>query len=436
MYFLNSKIIKKRQIWKSLLLVTVTLFFMIGCSSEEPTSITGFTISMNNVADYSVSVLVTHDGTNRDNYYVFVVKGEDADIKSEIIKHHESLQISESPYDQKKRIVLLKGLVPESTYTCIIYGVDESGEPNGIFASTTFKTTETNIFFEENPNWQIYYGGQGSCDGLTYSQVMVYVEGSVEERYFICIHDKTIVDTYPETKDFIIYAYNTFVNEHNDKGDEYFWLEDDFVRTESTVYYKYLHKGTYQAFAIGVDYNGNLTGHYAISDAFEFEKYKLDSEYEYLLGDWKITDDIGGEIYVTFSESWANHSFTLSGWGNNDIPFRISHYPYSLEYALELNHQSVLGRAWGEDADKLFELVGWYLDTDGSFKLMSYNSYLALAKRNDDGSFTFNSRFSKTLSDGEKAKTLGIVVIYTDEDNKRHYYNSSKLQFPLTMRKI
>lgn len=437
MYPLKLSDIKKRQILSCLSLIFVTLLFLTGCSADEPNLVTKFSISVKDVADFSAEVLITHDGTNRDNYYVFTVKGENINITDEIRKHHDSIQSSSSatPYDQKKRIVKLSGLAPESDYTCIIYGIDESGDPTGISASTLFKTTDTKIIFEENPNWVVCYCGQGFYKGATYSQVSVYVEGNVEERYFIRIYDKATVDGYPDLRDFIIYVYNDFVNERNELGDEYFWMEDNFVRTESTDYYEYLHKGTYQAFAIGVDYMGNITGHYAVSDVFEFDKYELDPDYEYLLGDWVISDEVGGEIYVTFSEKWANSTFTLSGWGNNDCPFEMIYNLFSIEYALELNFQNVLGKTWGDDSEKPFSLEGWYSVND-NLKLMSYTSNLAYARKNEDGSYTFRPRFSKTLSSGEKAENLGVVVTYTDSDGFKTYYNSSKLQFPFTMRKI
>lgn len=434
MFFLT---LNKKQINACFFLIFVTLQLAMSCSTEEPSN-AKFSISISEVTDFSVTAIITHTGTNRDNYYVFAVKGEDIDVADEITKHNASIQslTSVSPYDQKKRIVTLNGLSPESKYTCIIYEVNESGNPTGKFASAIFKTSEEKISFEKNPSWLVCYEGQGTYNNKTYSKVIVYVQETVEERYFICIYDKAIVDQYSETKDFIRFAYNNFIKEHNDLGDEYFWMQDNFVRIESTEYYKYLYKGEYQAFAIGIDYTGALTGHYAASEVFEFDRYELDPEYEYLLGDWIITDDIGGEIYVYISEKWANSSYTMSGWGYNDCPFSLYVSLNSVEYTLNLNRQSVWGRTWGDDKDKLLSLEPWYLDENDNFRILSYDNYLATAKMNDDGSLTFKPGFSKTLSNQEKAKTLGVVVTYTDSDGKKTYYKSSKMQLPFTMKKL
>lgn len=440
MYLPNMQNIKKRQIWNCLFLMFAAILFTTGCSSEELNTITRFSISVNEVADYSASVVITHDGTNRDNYYVFAVKGDNVDVKTEIAKHHASLQTDTSPYDQKKRIIQLNGLSPESTYTCIIYGIDDTGSLTGLSASTLFKTTETKLIFEENPNWSVFYEGQGLNNGLTYSQVVVYVEGDVEERYFICIHEKATVDRYSEIKDFIIYAYNNFVNERNELGDEYFWMEDNYIRTESTIQYRYLYKGTYQAFAIGVDYRGNLTGHYAKSDVFEFERYDLQPEYAEILGDWLLTDETGAAITLTFNEGWANNYFTLSGWGYNDAPFKIYYYGkgiyfYGL-YPLTISHQTATEKEWGDGLERTLTLTGWYLREDGALRIYDSASALARATRNDDGSYTFNAAFKKPNSTDEEESTLGILVSYQDENDKTLYLKSSVIQFPFTMKKI
>lgn len=441
MCFVKLFNIKIKQIYCCLFLMFVMLLFMSGCSADEPTLVTTFSVSVREVTDFSAEILITHDGTNRDNYYAFVVKGENIDVMNEINRHHESLKSSSDTfYDQKKRIVKFGGLSPESVYTCIIYGVDEFGTPTGASASAVFKTSDIKIIFEENPNWSVYYEGQGTYNGLTYSKATVYVKGDVEERYFICIYDKSTIDKYPTTKEFIMYAYSNFANEHNEFEDEYFWLEDDFVRTESTTYYKYLHKGVYQAFAIGVDYVGNLTGHYAFSNVFEFEKYELQQEYSEILGDWILTDETGATITLTFNEGWANNYFTVTGWGYNDAPFKVYYYGKGLYfyglYPLTISRQTVVGRKWDDGQERELTLTGWYIRDDGTLRFYDTGTALARADRNDDGSYTFNATFKKTSgNDGEEAAT-GILVSYQDDNGKTFYLNSSVIQFPFTMKKI
>lgn len=423
------------------IITLVVMLVLASCSGSAPMPELSFQVTVAELSDFSATIMVCHTGTNRVLYNVLVVPGDIIDVDKEIQKHQNRIASGsnkDEQYNQKKRVIKLSGLIPETQYTCIVYGVDENNEIIGVPCSTSFNTSSTSIVFSQNPKWELAYLGQSRYDGRTYSKILIQVEGKAEERYFVRIYNKKTIDEFSDLRSLLLYAYKDFCSERNELDDEFFWIEDKFVRTESTDYFMYLFKGDYQAFAIGIDANGNLTGHYACSNLFSFERYELEPEYADLLGDWLLTDNQGGEIYFTLNEKWANSTLSMSGFGFNDCPLTIN-YSLNGNYFLTIPGQSASGYTWGEDIKRIMTLRGWYLNEENIFRISTTQiiSSLARAKgKNNDGTFTFTPGFSIKLNNGEKATTLGIILTSNNEDNTLFYYKSSKIQFPFTITKI
>lgn len=423
------------------LFVLISIFMLTCCSKEETTPELYFSVSVSQIEDFSATVIVTHTGTNRDAYYAIAVKGYIEDVYAEIDKHHNDIgsqNVVDVPYDQKKRVVKLQGLLPDTDYTCIVYGVDDSGNIKGVPAKTSFKTTSSSIVFEKNSKWKITYQGQDKYNDKTYSKIIISVQGDVEERFFVRVFNKNEIENLADARSIILQAYNDFINERNETEDENFWIDDRFVATGSIIYYKYLYKGSYQAYVIGVDANGRLTGHYANSEEFEFDRYELDPEYAYLIGDWEITDEVGESILFSLSEKWANSTLTMSGWGYNDCPLTMNYNP-SGTYILSIPGQSANGCAWEKDETTTMTLRPWYLNEEGKLRIYTSSIVTSLARakrKNEDGTFTFSRAFNIKLDNGEYANTNGIILTFYDEVKSLHYYNSSKIQLPFTMKKI
>ena len=97
-------------------------------------------------------------------------------------------------YNQKKRVIKLSELMPETKYTCIVYGVGENDDVVGVPCSAVFKTSSSSIEFSVNPQWELTYQGQSKYDGRTYSKICIDVEGDVAELYFVRIYRKDVVD--------------------------------------------------------------------------------------------------------------------------------------------------------------------------------------------------------------------------------------------------
>lgn len=409
----------------------ISICALASCSKEETVSQQRFSVSVSKVEDFSATVIVTHTGTNRDVYYAIAVKGDVEDVYSEISEHHNDRGTqgdSATPYNQKKRIVKLNGLLPDTEYTCIVYGVDDFGDIKGVPAKASFRTESCSIVFEATDIWAIGYRGQDKYNGKTYSKIDVTVQGDVEERFFVRVLNKQVVEKLADPRSVILYAYNDFISEKNETEDENFWIDDKFVFTGSIHYFRYLNQGTYQVYVIGVDANGRLTGHYAYSEEFVFDKYELEADYAYLIGDWEVYDGLGGYFFFTLSEKWANSTLTMSGWGNNDCPLTMNYDPSGAYFLL----------IPGQTSYNTMTLRPWYLNEENKFIIYYDSIVLTLActkGKNDDGSFTFSRGFNVNLASGGYASTNGMVLTYYDEKNHLIYYKSSKIQFPFTMSK-
>lgn len=426
---------------RCILLLLLGLLLFANCSEDDTIPELRFSIAVTEVCDFSAKVTVTHTGTNRVKYCAFVVEGKISDIDTEIQKYQNTVSdesMMAELFNQKKRVITLPGLMPQTTYTCIVYGLDEGNKIIGTPSSTFFETTPSAIEFSTNQKWSLKYLGQSKYDKKTFSKINIYVEGDVEERYFVMVYDKKIIDQYSNIQAILLKAFNDFNSQYNDLDSEFFWVEDKFVRTGNTSYYKYLTKGQYQAFVVGVDANGALTGHYAYSDVFDFDHYELEPEYAELLGEWKITDEMGEEIFFSLSEKWANSTLVMSGFGFNYCPLTLKYTPEE-NYLLTLSSQSAIGVSWGDDESKTMTLRAWYLNEDDSFRIHTSSTINTLARskgKNLDGTYTFTRGFNITLNNEEYAKTLGILLTYYNEEKKLMYFNSSKIQLPFTMKKL
>lgn len=419
----------------------IGIWALMGCSEEDIALEPQYSVSISQVEDFSTTVIVTHTGTNRESYYVIAVKGDVEDVSEEVAKHYISVTnktVSDTPYNQKKRVVKLQNLMPETAYTCIVYGVDDSGNIKGIPAKTSFITTSSTIIFEKTDKWIISYKGQDKYNEKTYSRIDIKVQGDIEERYFVRVFKKQEIDDHPDTRSLILQAYYDFNDDRNETEDENFWIDDKFVSTGNITYYKYLYKGTYQVYVIGVNANGRLTGHYACGEEFDFNRYELEPEYASLIGDWEISDEAGGFLFFSLSEKWANNTLTISGWGINDCPLTMN-YDSSGIYFLSIPGQSAKGNTRGGVETNILTLRPWYLNKEEEFRIFysSIITTLARAKgKNDDGSFTFSRAFNIQLDNNEYASTNGIVLTFYDEEKRLQYYNSSKILLPFTMKKI
>ena len=305
-----------------------SLFAFVSCTKEEILVDVVFNVSVTKVGCYSAEVTVTHDGSNRDAYYGFAVKGEVTNLKREIsdyIFFAEDGELESSVHYQRKSVYTVRGLIPNTTYTYIVFGMDAKGVC-GIPSSVVFTTSESNIVAETNPNWSVSYDGHAVRNDIDYSVVSVNVEGETNEYYFIATYLEKEVNAYAKIEDFLGIATSELHSYIEKEYDLDNWFECDRVRTKSTSNYQHLKSGNYVSFAIGLNERCEPTGHYARTDVYHVDKYPVVPAYANLLGEWFLVDNTN-TFLVTFTENRVNHSFIMYGWGNYknpEIPIYVS----------------------------------------------------------------------------------------------------------------
>lgn len=403
--------------------------------SEEQIS---FHVSISGIEGYYATATVTHDGTNRDNYYCFAVKGHVTDVQAEIVRYLSSTpkeELSNIRHNQRKSVFRVTGLSPTKLFTCIVFGLDKDGKMYGTPASAEFQTKESGFVAQVNPNWTIEYRGPVVWNNYDYSLITVWQKGDIDQRFFLATYQKDFAERFGTAEDLIAYATEE-ANEKN-TGDD-FWLEDSQVRTESTNFYRNLAVGDYVSYAIGVEANGSPTGYYVKTDVYHVDKYPAVEGYSNLLGDWVIIDEDDKWYFVSFTERIVNQSLTMTGWGNyTDYPIAVTFN--RTDASLKISSQIIAESAEFKFSDGSaykgrLSLRGAYYNEESKLKWTSNSLTLAKASLNDDGSYTLSTGYYVTLADGKRTTNTGMTFYVESEDGRNVGF--ARMMFPLVMKKM
>ena len=410
---------------------------MSACSnddkSEEQIS---FHVCISDIEGYYATVTVTHNGTNRDSYYCFVVKGHVADMQAEIDSYISSTpkeELANFRHNQRKSVFRVTGLSPTKLFTCIVFGLDKDGKMYGTPASVEFQTKESGFIAQVNPNWTIEYRGPVVWNDNDYSLITVWQNGDIDQRFFLATYQKDFVERFNTAEALIAYATEE-ANEKNPGND--YWLENSQVRTESTNFYRYLAVGDYVSYAIGVDANGSPTGYYVKTDVFHVEKYPAIPEYANLLGEWVLTDINDKMFVVNLSEKKVNESFYLTGWGFH------SEYTFSVLFnrtnkSLKISRQLVASNTTVKFTDRTatgdLYLSGIYYDSESKLKMPTSTSYtVAMGTYKSDAEYNWDAGYYVTLKDNTKATKTGITFQLKESSGSVSFCT---MMFPLVMKK-
>lgn len=414
-------------------LVCIACILLTGCSKEELHDSIAFNIEVLELHSYTASVMVTHNATNDDCYYGIVVEGTVKDINKEITRFVEStdpVQLKEQAMYQRKRKVEIFGLLPDRTYTYIIFGMNGQshyGKPSSVVIQTQSNHIEAKI----NPDWSIEYHGHTIYNGNDFSKLSVKVNGEAKERYYLALFPFDRIKDIDSIEIIIGMAFSEMKKGNSSEV----WFENNEIRLNSTTFYKYLHEGDYVAYVIGIDESCTPTGNYVKTEVFHVDKYPYTEEFENLLGDWYLVDNTGKSYRVTFSDYITNRYLYMTGWGNFDDPlieifieFNRKNGTFYMENQVICENYSMTFPD-GVTLDGNLCIRGTYINEDGKhrtvnndkipFILSSFNTYTAAGfnvKDNDGNTFD------------------GGMALYIKGKEKAAWY--ATMMFPLTMYKI
>lgn len=428
------------------LLLALSVF--LACTEEEHNNDEViFKIALTETKDYSATVTITHNGTNRNCYYGFWVRGNIDDIQYEINKFlskSDKSTILSSVKNQRKKVVQLTGLSPTSHFTYIVFGINEDGELYGVPAAIQFKTTERQWSAVINENWSINYLGDALHKNGYYSKIKVNVNKESAEHYFVFDCSIETYNTFANEEEFISYAIEEFKKEHmgDDESESDFWLLEDFLATESIYYYHYLDPGDYIAYAIGVNPDGSPSGLYAKTEPFSVQEYKATEGYNnVLLNEWEITDtkDVTYNN-IRFEKLKVNQSFLMYGWGNHPYPIVVNYNQNNRNITIPsqlvkdnvefiINGTTVVGDLY---------MQGWFINKiSDELGLTKESSYLATGKfyKEAEGYGFYTTAIITYISIGVMQPIDGITYVLYLDDGSHIILDESTIKFPFVMNK-
>ena len=410
------------------------------CSDDEEKQIV-FHVEVQNIDGNEVTVLVTHNGTNRDRYCGFAVEGTNmsvTDVRQAVADYVAAIDTTiykDYSYlmhikEQKKKIIRLVGLKPCTDYTYIVFGMDEHGRTYGTTGTVTF-TTENNLWeVMENDAWQLNYQGYALYRFDYYSRIHVSVAEDCNESFFVCDYPTSVIETYGTDAALIAASVEEYkIQLETGTPSEAYNLG---LFTESNDHYAFLQEQTeYISYAIGISPDGKPTGRYAKSRPYTTGRYPELAEYGQLTtyrNKWYLSDDGGTtEKEIKISEGQRNRSVRayqkdFSALYRFTMDYSIYDHSLSLSAQKLSSYYSV--KIDGKTRSGELDIMGWNVDAKGDTLLSRYGR-LAEGQRLEDGSYTFTS--ATGLADS------GIAYVLIPINDEPVILSGSVLAFPFSM---
>ena len=179
-------------------------------------------------------------------------------------------------------------------------GGGNSGDDNGTMKS--------------NPAWSVSYAGAAEINGVSHKHTVAVIS-SDENTYTVVVvraaeFEASKLEALGEVLIEDMYAYINYFNAVN--GTSYV-LADLLDKGSTMTALEDLFPGNYIAVAIGITAEGELSGLYAASKAFEVKEEEPTALYSEWLGNWTIKGDNAKSNNVVISHKIANRELYMSG---------------------------------------------------------------------------------------------------------------------------
>ena len=427
------------KLLKSILYFCFAILFF-GCVDEDPpVEDIIFHIETSDVKAYSTMITITHNATNRDPYYCFIVEGTAIDLQHEIanfLASTPSSELAEFKHYQRKSYFQINHLRPQTTYTVIVFGMNDANRFYGSPSAVTFTTIGSNLVATENPNWVIEYKGYVVYNEKDYSLISVSLTGNAEERFFLAYFLAEELKQFTNTEELIVHATVDLLEKTEDTDTDY-WLEDSAIRTGGTNFYRWLHEGDYVFYAIGINADGTPTGHYVKTDECHVDKYPADEKYTNLLNRWLVSYSDGKTNHVRFEERIVNKSLLLYGWGNiHDNPIYVTYNRSDGSLSIDvqvINSDTIIDFTDGSSVRGKLILTGGYYNQESKLKSTTTVTSLAIANLTENDEYVFETQFYVNYSDGTVSYDVGMMYKITPNQGASTLF--SYHMFPFTMKK-
>lgn len=389
-----------------------------------------FTLEVASIEAEEAKIKVEHNGTTKDTWYGFVTTEQNIDeaISDEV----ESMLASGKVTGLKKNVkttVTLRGLEPETDYTYIVFGLTSEGKVYGKKTAIDFTTAKGEVQYSINPAWDVEYTGAADINGTTY-QHTVTVTSTDQNPYLITVVEKEHFDTNDiKTIALEEIAYlQEFLDFYNQTFETNITLGQMLYQGSGMEAFE-LTTGDWYALAIGVESNGEPTGHYAVSELITIAEQDMSEAYASWLGDWTFTGKNGVAFDVTFHKNVSNESFYMTGWEYiDDIPVEVT---WMEEDGLWVIFSQLIGEA-------NFGAMGngdiWFIGNDGQYIYPVEDIPLCMGGNAEDGSLIC---IGYSEVDEETGEVFAFDHAQFIADISESYYTISDIevwpQFPIVI---
>lgn len=433
--FLNS--LKRTLIYIMLL---ACLFSLMSCHQEEPFVRTGdivFHIDTLSSSPMSVSLCITHNGSNRDLYYGLLTEDSISNYTAYVrayIDSAGSAELVKNAWNQRKRVEKLNGLIPSVPYHFIVFAFDSAANLISEPACVDIQT-QSNVQFERNLDWRIEWKGEDYYEKSYWTWVRVFFDKPLTDPVYVSLISVEQSNKCGDIKRAIYWLLNEAQNKM-EQGED--WYSNTSISRTNIEYHFQRTEGDYYVLLIGVKPDGSPTGQYAISEKNHIGEYTALFEYKSLIGLWTLYDATGNEQTISIQKNIVNKSLSITGWAGKQWPVIVQYDP-NANIPFTIDGQRVAEKksftsSDGKDFLADVYLWGWYMKTDGSTYRMTDRTEFAYVKKQSDDCYFIDKAF---FYNGTDISAFGFRYYLMDcSDNKvAGWVEGSTYTYPITLKR-
>lgn len=239
---------------------------------------------------------------------------------------------------------------------------------------------------------------------------------------------------------FFTYEAQTLLSDAEADNVKFYQYTDEvFTRTITDVYFDRLRSGTWMAFLIELDSDGNATGNYAEAD-FSIQEEVASDAFNRWLGAWRVSNGLVG------------YDLEISSIDNNFI-YKIEGWEQGPAVSFQMDQEYLEGEFWAPDGclyirsqylgtydddnlgtvDELF--MGNIFDSGGLTLITDEGLDVAVMEPRDAGGELLGAYVELQTDAGTYKTTFHSAQYYmwAHDTGEWHPYNANVAQFPLTM---
>lgn len=390
-----------------------------------------FKLETNSIGYNVVKVLITHSGTNRDQYVIFSTEDLTSSIDELCQRYIADNELSEVLLNQKKKIYPIRNLSAGTEYRIIAAGITAEGVLYGEPADLRVVTTNCPWTPEFNEAWRFTYLGEFSLNEYdAYSGVRIDVNEECKDVFCLRAYKKDYFDACDNISDIIEDTVAAFIED----AEWNWWDASTYIYRTSTTTFWSLYENDWVIVAAGLNEEGIPTGKYSVSPCISPKLEDTAPRYCKWLGEWCIK---GTDVILTFKSGRPNSSFNISGWNGLSEEIKADYDP--VEDAITISCQYVTSfdvEYSGVTEDTRFYLRGLILNSNGNWNFSTNNEAYNIAKGEKNNNQITLTGVSYIYDSDVIFESMGFIGKHTPSEKYIITHNRKDMVFPLTLEKI